>query len=154
VSAGPEPQPVAVDASVVAKWFLRDETGLAEADRLFEARILGTITLIAPQHIESEVANSIRKAVLNDRIDRTKGDGLLAQWLGTSSARLRLVPTAPLLPAAWPLAFDYGVTLFDGMYIALADQLGIDLVVADERMLRSPAGKLPFIHDLNAFTLN
>ena len=54
MSADLEPQPVAVDASVAAKWFLRDESGLAEADQLLEACTLGSIILSAPQHVEAE----------------------------------------------------------------------------------------------------
>ena len=115
---------------------------------------MGTIILTAPQHIEAEVTNSIRKAVLNNLIDREKGDELLAEWLGTAPERLRLATPAPLLPTAWSISFDYGVTLFDGLYLALAAQLEIDFVVADERLLRSPAGKLPFVHALTSFRLS
>jgi hypothetical protein len=44
-----------------------------------------------------------------------------------------------------------GVTLFDGLYLTLGQQAGLDAVVADERLLRSPAGKLPFVRSLSEF---
>ena len=52
------------------------------------------------------------------------------------------------------MSFQYGVTLFDGLYLALADDLAIDLVVADERLLRSPAGRLPFVYSLDGFAVD
>lgn len=153
MSAGAAHKPIVVDASVASKWLLRGETQLEAADALLRAHNSGKVTLTAPQQIEVEVASSVRKAVLNGRVGRSRGDEPLTEWLDTSAVRLQLVPTTPFLPAAWTLSFRLGISLFDGLYIALAEELGIDVIVADDRLLRSAAGRLPFVHALSGYTL-
>ena len=38
------------------------------------------------------------------------------------------------------------MTLFDALYIVLAEELGIELVVADTHLLRATAGVLDFVY--------
>lgn len=56
-----------------------------------------------------------------------------------------------MLPDALRRALQLGITLFDALYIVLADDLGVQFVTGDERLLRSPAGALPLMRDLRTF---
>lgn len=137
---------IVVDASVAAKWLLRDESSVAEADKLLDRYDAGALDLLAPQQIEIEVANAIRKAVLNGRVSTQAGNRHLEEWLGPVCARFRLIPNGWLLPQAFSCSLALSVTLFDALYIVLAEELGLELVVADTHLLRATAGVLDFVH--------
>jgi predicted nucleic acid-binding protein len=151
--SGTPTRAVVVDASVAVKWLLRDEADLAEADRLLDALSAGIVTLAAPAQIEVEVANAVRKAILNRRLHAADGQRLIAEWTDSFSRRLRLVPNAPLIASALSMSISLGVTLFDALYIVHAESVGADLVVADTRLLRSPAAALPFVRPLSGYAL-
>jgi predicted nucleic acid-binding protein len=44
-----------VDASVVAKWYLRDETDVEQADLLLTRFTTGELVLVAPEQIRYEI---------------------------------------------------------------------------------------------------
>jgi predicted nucleic acid-binding protein len=136
---------------VAAKWLLRDEEDAARADALLHRYDAGALTLYAPRQIEVEVAAALRKAVLNRRLPAAAAATALALWLGPLRDRLRLADNADLLPAAMPRAIALGVTLFDALYLVLAEELTIQVVVADSRLLRSPALRAPAVRALSTY---
>lgn len=134
-----------VDASVAAKWLLKDEADTAAADRLLDQHDDEQLVLVAPQQIEVEVTATIRKAALAGRITRAQADTLAEEWIERLCPRLHLLGNGLFLRLALRRSFDLGVTLFDALYITLAEHLAADLVVADERLLASAAGGLPYL---------
>jgi predicted nucleic acid-binding protein len=143
-------QDLVIDASVAAKWLLRDEADVARADALLRRCDAGDVALFAPRQIEVEVAAALRKAILNQRLSRVAADQALANWLGPPRGRITLSDNDDLLPRALPRAIALGITLFDALYLVLAEELGFDLVAADIRFLRSPASQLPYVRALAA----
>jgi predicted nucleic acid-binding protein len=143
-----DPPALVIDASVAVKWLLRDEEGVAAADALHDEHVAGRLALAAPQQIEVEVTAAIRRAVLTGRVDSNEGRRLVDQWLGELCPSMNLVANARALASAFDLSLRYGVTLFDALYLTVAEQAVLDVVVADERLLRSPAGTLPFVRSL------
>ncbi|MGI8927411.1 MAG: type II toxin-antitoxin system VapC family toxin [Tepidiformaceae bacterium] len=135
MSAGPPGAPrvptLVIDASVASKWFLRDEPHVDAADSLWDEAAGGGPALTAPAQIEVEVVAAIRRAILRERVDEETGRQLVKEWLGEFCPSLKLVPNAVLLADAHETSLRLGVTLFDALYITLADQIGSDLVVAD-----------------------
>ena len=123
-----------IDASVAAKWYLRDESLYWEASVLYDDHIAGQVELIAPRQIRVEVAAAFRRAVLRGRITASHAEQLLRAWLEMS---LSLFDNETLLLEATRLWIRHGCTLFDGLYIACAAQTQAPLVTADERLLRT-----------------
>lgn len=118
-----------VDASVATKWYLRDEQDTRQADAILHGHVEGTARLIAPQIIRYEVTNSLLRAVRNNRIDRA--------YAQRATRRLNalpfLEPSDPdgRIELAFELAYGMGISFYDAVYIALAEELGQQVVTAD-----------------------
>ncbi|HET7770186.1 MAG TPA: type II toxin-antitoxin system VapC family toxin [Chloroflexota bacterium] len=147
-----DPPTLVIDASVAAKWLLRDEEGVDAAGALQDEHTTGRLALAAPRQIEVEVTAAIRRAVLTGRVDAAEGRRLVVQWLDELCPSLRLAANARALAGAFAFSLRYGVTLFDALYLTVAEQASSNLVVADERLLRSPAGALPFAWSLERWS--
>jgi predicted nucleic acid-binding protein len=63
---------------------------------------------------------------------------------------LRLVAGEGLVGPAYDLARQHGCSLYDALYLALAQQLGVPLVTADQRLYRQ-IGHLPAVRWLGAY---
>ncbi len=142
-----------VDASVVAKWFLKDqlETELDVADELLAAFLAGDLELHAPQALRYEICGLLTKAC-RQRLP------------GTSSRRLRKADAIahvrdffdlPLqVHDATPdeeveaveLGVDNGKSYYDMTYVRLARDLGCQCCVSDERAVAGVGADFPRAH--------
>lgn len=128
---------VVVDASVAAKWYLPEELS-EEASRFLEAGARGEATLVAPDLLAAELGNVLwhrqrRGGVSPERVREA--------WTAFEAAPLLLVAVRPLVPAALELAMAYGCTVYDGLYVALAEARGdAALLTADRRLVARFAG--------------
>jgi predicted nucleic acid-binding protein len=132
VVAGSVPQIAIVDASVAVKWVMAEEHGDA-ALRLLECGL----DLTAPAHWLSEAANAIWAAF-------RRGD-LVEQEAHERAAFLAATPITPvplerLVKDAMGIAVRLGVTIYDALYLALAEERGAMLVTDDQRLLAAARG--------------
>jgi predicted nucleic acid-binding protein len=131
-----------LDASVVARfWFDEGDASLADAAAAFlVARATDRVELHAPELMLCEVGNVLWKAA------RFQG------W--PSAAARRAVSQLPDigfeihsasadLDAAVGIALDYGVTVYDALYLALARRLAAPLYTADARLVRAVGADFP-----------
>jgi predicted nucleic acid-binding protein len=124
---------VVVDASVGVKWFV-PEVHAAEARRWRNA----VDELHVPAFFfDLEIANILWKKVRRTEITRADGDLILAQLPALPLIRH---PERPFLPAALDLAYRTDRTVYDCLYLALAVELGAQMVTADQRLYNSLAG--------------
>ena len=72
-----EAREVVVDASVAAKWLLRDEDDVDRADAPLGEIHRGETVAYAPRQIHVEVAAALRKAVLTDCLTREHAEEAL-----------------------------------------------------------------------------
>lgn len=114
-----------VDASVVAKWVLREDG----SDRANALRRDGD--LIAPSLLASEVGNAFWKAERRGDIARDDAVAALRSVLGPFD---ELVPNEALHARALELAIDLRHPIHDCFYLALAERDGATLVTADTRL--------------------
>ena len=139
-----------VDASVGVKLFV-EEPGSDIADRLFDELANNPLArFYAPDLFFVECANILWKYVRrygyppeNARQDVTDLRALA----------LRTVSTADLIVLALDLAMTYQITTYDAVYAALARQLSLPLITADERLARKLTGagvQIILLHDLNS----
>ena len=123
------PAELVIDASCVVKWFT-SELNTEQALRLLTLHKSALVTLFAPDLLVYEVVNALRY-----KPDIT--DSLLQRWTrNLFDLQLNLVPpTIDLLSSAATLAFQHGTTIYDSLYLALSEKLGIKFVSADTRFI-------------------
>ena len=133
---------VVVDASVAAKWFL-PENGEALVDQavaLLDQYDRREIQFVVPDLFYVEIASAIWKAVRVGRVSRAFGDQALELL---TEREFPTVPSLKLLDGAFQIAADYGRTVYDSLYVALAVQTKSQLITADERLAKSLAALFP-----------
>jgi predicted nucleic acid-binding protein len=129
---------IVVDASLAVKWFL-PEPGSAEAALILE-RNLGSI--VGPDLLGVEVsATLVRGAnmVKANRADALKSLSTFKIMLDDGIVSLRRT-TIDLQDRAARQAIDLGHPLKDCLYLALAMELGCDLVTCDARFAAKAKG--------------
>jgi predicted nucleic acid-binding protein len=122
-----------IDSSVAIKWYV-PEVHQAEAFRL---RASGA-ALHAPDFVNVEMAAILWKKLRRGELTRPDADDILKDF--TSLATVTRHPCGPLVLPAFDFAHHSGRTVYDCLYLALAVQLGGQMVTADEKLVNSLAG--------------
>jgi predicted nucleic acid-binding protein len=134
-------RPLAViDASVVVKWLLRDEPDSHLADSIFADFREGRIEVLAPAHLRYEVPSAIRNALRTGRMTPDDGRAALIDFFAW---QIPTVDDDDLIEAGFDQALRYGCSLYDGLYLALAENLGCRFVFADRRLRNTLGTRFP-----------
>ncbi len=119
---------MSLDASVIVKWFTREEKR-EEALRYREMFINDEIEIVVPDLILYEIGNALRyNPSFNDEDVRLAVRSLIDLGINI------IIPTTEILDMAINLAFKYDTTLYDSVYLALAEILNDTLVTADKNL--------------------
>ncbi len=126
-----------VDASVATKWYLTDEPDAEIAAGVLNRFGRGEVALIAPQQIRAEVPSAITVATrmiprgqTDPRRTVEQGARAIADFLALS---LPTIDDDRLVADAYVAAQQHGCAFYDALYLALAQRLGVRLVLADQR---------------------
>ena len=130
-----EREDLVVDASVATKWHLQDEEHVAPSLALLTRFAAGELELWAPEYIRYEVPSAITVATRGraPRLTAELGQRAIEQFLALG---IRTRDSSELILSASPLAHRYGCALYDALYLALAQQLGLPFVTADAKLYR------------------
>jgi predicted nucleic acid-binding protein len=121
---------IIVDASVAVKWVM------AEAHAEAALRLLESGTgLAAPAHWLSEAVNALWAACRRGDLVEQEAHERAATL---AEAPIAVVPLDRLVSAAMTIALRLGITVYDSLYLALAEQQGATLVT-DDRLLLAAA---------------
>ncbi|HUY87854.1 MAG TPA: type II toxin-antitoxin system VapC family toxin [Pirellulales bacterium] len=121
-----------VDASVGVKWFV------PEVDSDAAQRLQNPVhQLHVPSLFDVEVANTIWKKLRRGELSSATANSIVAQLPSIPVARHA---DAPILKAAFELAEKTGRTVYDSLYLALAENLAGQLVTADDRFVNALSG--------------
>lgn len=128
---------VVLDASVAVKWYLQDEDFSAEAATIRDDLAAARITVV-PDHFRVEVGNAIRNALRPNRLTVAT-----ARQAMTTLATLPIypVPLDDLIVPGIDAAVHHDCTLYDALYLSLADRLSCPFVHADRRLHNTLAGR-------------
>ncbi len=120
---------VVVDASVAVKWVVAENDAEA-ALRLLESNL----SLFAPAHWPAEAANALWAACRRGELSEQQAH---ERVIALAEAPVATAPLAPLAAAAMTIALRLGVSVYDALYLALAEQQDAALVTADRRLFEA-----------------
>ncbi len=123
---------IVIDSSVFASLIVKDE--FYEVCKKFVTGRKATVDLAY-----AEVGNVLWKHVKIGRIpveEVAKRVELLVMMIGTS----KVFKTKELLPDAVKLAVNYGVTVYDALFVSLALKLNAELVTTDSKLYEKLRG--------------
>ena len=116
---------IVVDASALLEVLLRTPLGIT-----LEAQMLGTAeALHAPQLLDVEIAQVLRRFAFTGQIDGARGEAALEDFLAFPIYRHS---HDFLLPRVWTLRDNFSA--YDAMYVALAEVLDAPLLTHDRRL--------------------
>lgn len=120
---------IVLDASVIIKWFTREEDR-ENALNYREEFVKGNLDIVVPDLILYEISNALKHNRAFDRNDVSNAINSLFEM----DIEI-MVPTRDILNEALRFAFEYGITVYDGSYVAFAKELGCDFITADRKMV-------------------
>jgi len=140
------PQSLVIDASVLAKLFIRDakEQYIDKADLLFSKFENGEVSLFAPYVIVYEVGAALVKAIQQARVGEERGMQAIHsfQKLGL----VILEDSEAAREEAFRLAIRYHCPhYYDALYLALAEDLDCPFVTADDKLWRQVQARVSYL---------
>ena len=134
-----------VDASIGFKWLVIEPL-TDKARRLRDGFRNAVHELLAPDRFSTEVANALAVAERRGRIPAGPGVLLLRDLLNTLPA---IHPSLPdLLPRGYAISVQTQTSVYDCLYVALAERERCQLVSADDRLVRTLQPHFPFVISL------
>jgi len=122
-----------VDTSALIRLFVPDGQLPADFERFLRGVERGLNMAIAPELLLAEAASVINKKEKSGELAKDESDRLLTDVL---SLPIRLFPHLPILSRAFKLARIHNLTVYDTLYLALAEEHGAVIFTADRKLLK------------------
>jgi predicted nucleic acid-binding protein len=135
-----------IDCSTAFKWVVA-EADSAKAIQLRDDFRNGINVLMAPDLFPTEIGNVLLMAERRSRIKPGQGSIFLADVCKTLPLIRRGVF---LLPRAYEIAHLHQATVYDCLYVALAEHEVCDFVTADDKLVKKLQGTFPFVISLSS----
>lgn len=136
-----------IDSSVGFKWVVI-EALTTKARKLRDDFSNLIHELLAPDLFPPEIANALVVAERRGRISPGAGAMLFIDALKTTPL---IHPSLPdLLPRAHDIAINTVASVYDCLYVALAEREGCELVTADDKLVKNLQPLFPFIRHLSS----
>ncbi|PIN88925.1 hypothetical protein COU57_06955 [Candidatus Pacearchaeota archaeon CG10_big_fil_rev_8_21_14_0_10_32_14] len=129
-----ERQKKVIDASVIMKWF-NVEIGTKEALELRERHLTKEIIIIVPELIFMEIINGLKYKKHDENFLHRTNKALFETQFHIERTNQFI------MEKAIQLSIKYNLSLYDGIYAALAQIHGCELITADEKLSKIPQGK-------------
>jgi predicted nucleic acid-binding protein len=125
-----------VDTSALIRLFVPDGPLPDGFDEFLRGVERGLNIAIAPELLLAEAANVINKLRKSRELDDNESDRLLADLL---SVPIRLFSHQPVILRAFDLAREHNLTVYDALYLALAEDHGAVIFSVDNKLLKTAA---------------
>jgi len=121
---------MAVDASIVLAWHFDDEAD-ETADEI--ARRCVSESVVVPAHWQAQVANGL---LMGERRKRTAPDRISAFFgrLSALDVETDSLPEDAIFDRILPLARAHRLTIYDAIYLELAERRGVALATFDREL--------------------
>ena len=141
-----------IDASVLAKVYLKDEEHSALAADIVSRYIDGSLELIAPQVILYEIPRAIQAAVRVRRLDPEDGRQAIADFFALGVPVLGDPSSIQsMIQEAYDLAERVGCRLHDALYLVVAEQSGSPLLTAGSTLYQRVKDRLSYVRWMTDF---
>jgi predicted nucleic acid-binding protein len=130
-----------VDASVAAKWFI-PELHKDKADQLLRDFLTDKAEFTAPDLLVPEMGNLLCSRCKRGDMTPTEAAERYRTFL---SLNIPLHPSSPLAAAALPTAISEHRSVYDMLYVTLAQQKGCSFVTADQKLVNALGKKFACI---------
>ncbi len=127
-----ERQKKVIDASIAAKWFL-NEDGTKEALSIRDDHIGEETLIIVPEVLFLEVLNALRYKNADKKLLESASKILFEIQLHVERTN------EFILCKAINISLEYGLTIYDSIYAAIAQLHGCPLITADEKLRKFPS---------------
>jgi predicted nucleic acid-binding protein len=131
-----------LDASVIMKWYLYDETYGQKALDLLHKFITKELNILSPSLLEYEVTNGLTIAQKRGRIKEEK---ILSAIEGFFDLQIDLKDLSHFYHRSLHYCSVYNRSLYDASYLALAETEGIPLITADESLFNAVKRDLKWV---------
>ena len=113
---------IVLDTSAAVDWLIQAPAGRKIESRIYSRRE----SLHAPELLDLEVAQVLRRLVREGTISATRAEGAIQDLL---DLRITRYPHSVLLPRIWQLR--HNLSAYDAAYVALAEKLNATLLTRD-----------------------
>ena len=133
---------VVLDASVILKWYLADEADGQKALGLLNAYISDQLEIVSPSLLEYEVVNGLFIAQKRGRMDEDK---ILFAIGGFIDLDITMKTLLDFYPKVLDYCRVYNLSVYDGTYLALADELRIPFITSDRGLYHAVTKHLKWV---------
>jgi predicted nucleic acid-binding protein len=133
---------IVLDASVAVQWVAPSAGGplTRKALELLRRYVDREVDFLVPDVFWAEVSNALCKGVRQRRWSRRDAEDGIADL---TAYNFDTMSSLLLLTEALPIALNFGIALYDCLYVALALQAKAELITADERLFNALAARFP-----------
>jgi predicted nucleic acid-binding protein len=121
-----------VDTSALIRLFIPDGPLPNDFEGFLRGVERGLNIAIAPELLLAEAANVLNKKQLSGELSESESNQLLSDIL---LVPIRLFPHHPIIPRAFELARAHKLTVYDTLYLALAEEHGAVIFTCDRKLL-------------------
>lgn len=120
-----------VDASVVIKFYV-PEILSDKSDEILSRLADGNINLLAPDLLYPETGNILWKKRRLGELTHAEAEEIIE---ALTHVPIRIEESKPIIPLAVTIAMNSGITVYDAMYVAVANIYSTRMITADKKLV-------------------
>lgn len=141
---------IIVDASVVLKWYLKEEH-IDVAQRMLDRMLDGSMTLLQSPLLALEVINSLRSAILSKRLLQEEALWAVEDFFALEMHRLEPF-TNDEYQRMLTLSLQHTISMYDASYLVSAQRMNCHVYTADRKLYNKTNGAVDYIRWIEEFS--